>query len=82
MPKLKPSTNERLNRLFVGTMNKYIEVEGITDKQFCKKIGITERTLYNWKKNPENIKLCNIRTICKSLHIPDKEIIDFIFERN
>lgn len=78
MPKLKPSENERLNRLFVGTMDKYMKVEAVTDEQLCKKVGITTRTLQNWRNNPEHIELCKLRTICKVLHIPGNEILEFL----
>lgn len=78
MPKLKPSTNERLNRLFVGTMEKYQKVEAVTDEQLASKVGVTTRTLQNWRNNPEHIELCKLRIICKTLRIPDNEILDFL----
>lgn len=78
MPKLKPSTNERLNRLFVGTMDKYQKVEAITDEQLAKKVGVTVRTIQNWRNNPEHIELCKLRIICKTLHIPSNEILEFL----
>lgn len=78
MPKLKPSTNERLNRLFVGTMEKYQKVEAVSDEQLANKVGVTVRTLNNWRNNPEHIELCKLRTICKVLHIPGNEILEFL----
>ncbi len=78
MPKLKPSTNEKLNRLFVGTMDKYQKVENVSDEQLAKNVGVTVRTIQNWRNNPEHIELCKLRIICKTLHIPANEILDFL----
>ncbi len=78
MPKLKPSTNERLNRLFIGTMDKYQKVEDVSDEQLAKNVGVTVRTIQNWRNNPEHIELCKLRIICKTLHIPGNEILDFL----
>jgi len=78
MPKLKPTENERLNRTFVGTMDKYLRIEAMTDQQLAAKVGITVRTLQNWRNNPEHIELCKLRIIRKVLHIPDNEILEFL----
>ena len=78
MPKLKPYPNERLNRTFAGTLAKYQKIEDISDEQLANKVGVTVRTINNWRNNPEHIELCKLRIICKILHIPGNEILEFL----
>lgn len=78
MPKLKPTTEELQNRTFIGIMEKHQIIEEISDMELSKKIGVTTRTLANWRNNTEVIPLKMIRDICKILKIPNWEKVQMI----
>lgn len=46
--------------------------EKITIEEIAKKVGVTERTIYRWKEDPEFIELCN--------HLSDMVMDQFLSE--
>lgn len=78
MPKVKPTPDERSNRVIVGIIEKHMRIEAMNDDVLARKIGVSVGTVRNWKNNPEPMPICKVRLICKVLHIPNWEKVSMI----
>ena len=78
MPKLKPSTEELENRMVSGIIEKNMIIQGLSENDLAKKLGVSLSTIYNWKSNPDTMSLFKLRMICKILKIPNWEKVQMI----
>lgn len=77
MPRVKPSAieeqREEKYRLFVGLIEKYKVVRGISDAQIAISARMAVRTLYDKKHHPQNFTYDQIIAISAMLKFDDDE---------
>ena len=66
------------NLMTIGIIKKYQTVNQVSDKELAKKVGVTERTICNWKNDSTHIPLGKLRIMCKMLKIPNWEKVNMI----
>lgn len=69
---------QKSDRIRVAKIQYYRTVANITDKQLASAAGITDRTLRNRWKNPDDFTLGEIRRMNKLLKIPSTEMAEII----
>jgi hypothetical protein len=70
--KMKKSS---IARIFWANIRKQQYLLGIEDESLAGMLGVTGRTLLNWDKEPENIRLGTVNTFCISTGIEIAELI-------
>lgn len=60
------------------TLNRIREL-GMSQREFCKKIGVDERTFANYKKKPESIRYGTLVKMARELNCSREQIYDIFF---
>lgn len=74
MPKVKLATVENENKRLVLNIKKAMLEHEVTVKELALAARVTERTLYNRFKHPNEFKLSELKLIAKKLHISLPEL--------
>lgn len=63
-------------------MNKIrgrIVERGMTQKEFCERIGLNTRTFYNYRDNPERMSYGTLKKMIDLLCDNDEDVINIFF---
>jgi len=75
MPKLKQSAEAVADTYLRATIKKYLAIANLDYKQAGACSRMSERSFYNRMRNPSDLKLSELRALCKKGKIPTEEII-------
>ena len=72
MPRLKATEREIEDRRTKSIIRKYQELEGLSDPELAKRLGIGGSTLYSRMRDPSYMTLRELRILCKALDDHDR----------
>lgn len=72
MPRLKATEREIEDRRTKSIIRKYQELEGLSDPELAKRLGIGGSTLYSRMRDPSYMTLRELRILCKALDEHDR----------
>ena len=53
--------------LIWGNIERHKYLAGVTDTQLCELLGVTSRTLWNYRKDPSNLTIKQLQAVIESL---------------
>lgn len=59
------------------TLNRFLELKGMTGKELAERIGASEGAVSNWRNGKNSINIEFIPGICKSLDITPSEFFNY-----
>lgn len=72
MPRLKATERDLEDRRTKSIIRKYQELEGLSDPELAKRLGIGGSTLYSRMRDPSYMTLRELRILCKALDDHDR----------
>ena len=72
MPRLKATERDLEDRRTKSIIRKYQELEGLSDPELAKRLGIGGSTLYRRMRDPSYMTLRELRILCKALDEHDR----------
>ena len=72
MPRLKATERDLEDRRTKSIIRKYQELEGLSDPELAKRLGIGGSTLYRRMSDPSYMTLRELRILCKKLDDHDR----------
>lgn len=72
MPRLKATERDLEDRRTKSIIRKYQELEGLSDPELAKRLGIGGSTLYSRMRDPSFMTLRELRILCKALDDHDR----------
>jgi hypothetical protein len=63
---------------FKYLVREYADKCGLDDADLCKRIGLSPGTLYTRLKNPDTLRLGELRTLARILRLPEDRLISAI----
>lgn len=69
MPKVKASPTEEASRVARACINGNMALYDISEEQLAVKMGVTKRTVQNWRNEPKNIPFEKMWILAKALKL-------------
>lgn len=80
MPKVSVGIFTEKNRRFVRNVKAGLVKNGKENKDLTSRTGRSTRTVYNKYRYPEKLTVTELRAYIKEASIPEKEVLDFLYE--
>jgi transcriptional regulator with XRE-family HTH domain len=67
MPKVRPNPTEEASRVVRACVSGNMALHNISEEQLAVKMGVTKRTIQNWRNDPKNIPVEKLWILAKTL---------------
>ncbi len=68
MKKNEPKvTRHTISAIVWGNIERAKYLAGVTDNQLCELLGVTSRTLWNYRKDPSNLTVRQLQAVIENL---------------